>query len=211
MNSKVLLGFNIVLALAVVVLFFLYSKVKPSSTDATNSVATENAKGDDVSNSKDPKFKIAYFELDTLQNNYTYAIKMRKSLSAKQNQIESQLKDLKSSIMAKGQAYYKKGPTMTQQEQVDASNEMNKLQQDYGMKEQQLGQQFQEETRRKLVEMRTRIQNFLKGYAKSHGYAFVLATSEDDNIFYYKDSLRNVTNDIVNGLNKLETSDNSKN
>lgn len=207
MNNKVLIGFNVVLALAVVFLFFLYSKVKPGAA-ADTSIATENAKdGADVSDSKDPKFKIAYFELDTLQNNYTYAIKMRKSLSAKQNQIESQLKDMKSSIMAKGQAYYKKGPTMTQQEQVDASNEMNKLQQDYGMKEQQLGQQFQEETRRKLVEMRTRIQNFLKGYAKARGYAFVLATSEDDNIFYYKDSLRNVTTDIVNGLNKLEATD----
>jgi len=211
MNNKFLLGFNIVLLIAVIVLFAMVFQLKtPSTSVATNT----NDAVPNVANAKDgdPKIKIAYFEMDSLSNNYTYYKNVRKSLSNKENQINSQLTALKNNIINKAQYYQEKGATMNQNEQIAAQQDMQKLQQNYAMKEQELTQQFHDETNKKLLDVRTRIQNFLKGFAKEKGYAYVVATSEDDNIFYFKDSLRNITPELVNGLNNLDkTTDKSGN
>lgn len=203
MNNKLLLGLNVVLVIAVIILFVIVFQLK-------SSLAIGNASGGNVAVSNkpnhdgDPKIKIAYFELDSLSNNYTYYKNIRKSLSSKENQINSQLTSLKNAVINKAQYYQEKGPNMNQNEQIAAQQDMQKLQQNYAMKEQELTQQFHDETNKKLLDVRTRIQNFLKSFAKEKGYAYVVATSEDDNIFYYKDSVRNITAELVNGLNTLD-------
>ena len=53
-----------------------------------------------------------------------------------------------------------------------------------------------------MLELKSKIQEFLKQYSAQKGYEFVLATSSDDNVIYYKDSVRNVTKDIVDKLNE---------
>lgn len=204
MNNKILIGLNIVLLIAVIVLFAIVFQLKSSigGQGSANTVAA-NAGNNNLKES-DPKIKIAYFELDSLSNNYLYYKNIRKALSSRESQINAQLTTLKNNIINKAQYYQEKGASMNQNEQMAAQQDMQKLQQNYGMKEQELTQQFHDETNKKLLDVRTRIMNFLKNYAKEKGYAYVVATSEDDNIFYYKDSLRNITPELVNGLNSLD-------
>ncbi|PZP49754.1 MAG: hypothetical protein DI598_07090 [Pseudopedobacter saltans] len=204
MNNKFLLGLNVVLLIAVIFLFVLVFQLKSSLSKGGVTNTSSQATAAQPNGQTDPKIKIAYFELDSLSNNYTYYKNIRKSLSSKENQINSQLTSLKNAIINKAQYYQEKGPNMNQNEQIAAQQDMQKLQQNYGMKEQELTQQFHDETNKKLLDVRTRIQNFLKSYAKEKGYAYVVATSEDDNIFYYKDSVRNITTELVNGLNSLD-------
>lgn len=191
---------NVVLLIAVLVLFVMVFQMKSSSVFKNGNI-TSSAQSPNTANESSSKIKIAYFELDSLSNNYTYYKNIRKSLSNKENQINSQLTSLKNAIINKGQYYQEKGASMNQNEQIAAQQDMQKMQQNYAMKEQELTQQFHDETNKKLLDVRTRIQNFLKIYAKEKGYAYVVATSEDDNIFYYKDSIRNITPELVNGLN----------
>ena len=54
---------------------------------------------------------------------------------------------------------------------------------------------------RKLLEVKTRIQQFLRNYCKDKGYAYVFASDENDYL-YYKDTVRNITPDIVRLLNE---------
>ena len=54
----------------------------------------------------------------------------------------------------------------------------------------------------RLVDLKSNIENFLKGYSMQKGYEYISATSSDDNVIYYKDSVRNITTDIVDQLNK---------
>lgn len=205
MNTKILAGLNVVLLIAVIILFVMVFQLKSANSGNSNNggaVAINN--NHNANSSADPKIKIAYFELDSLSNNYTYYKNVRKALSAKESQIGSQLTSLKNNIINKMQYYQEKGPSMSQTEQVAAQQDMQKMQESYGIKEQELTKQFHDETNKKLLDVKSRIQNFLKVYAKEKGYAYVVATSEDDNIFYYKDSVRNITSELVNGLNKTE-------
>ena len=49
----------------------------------------------------------------------------------------------------------------------------------------------------KMLDLKNKIQDFLKTYSIQKGYAYVFATSSDDNVIYFKDSLRNITTDIL--------------
>lgn len=213
MNNKILIGLNAVLLIAVIVLFTLFFQMKSSlSGGGSNTGSTSSDTNNHHGNDGESKIRIAYFEMDSLSNNYIYYKNVRKQLSSRENQIQAQLTTLKNNIINKAQYYNEKGPSMNQNEQVAAQQEMQKLQQGYAMKEQELTQQFHDETNKKLLDVRTRVQNFLKNFAKQKGYAYVVATAEDDNIFYYKDSVRNITPELVNGLNNLDkTTDKSGN
>ena len=72
----------------------------------------------------------------------------------------------------------------------------------YSQQQQSLGQDFQGEYMQKMLALKNKIQAFLKSYSVEKGYEYVFATSSDDNVIYYKDSVRNITTDIVDKLNE---------
>jgi outer membrane protein len=59
---------------------------------------------------------------------------------------------------------------------------------------------MQTEMLEKLQGVKMKIQDYLKVYCASKGYAYVFASSKDDDI-YYKDTIRNITDSIIIGLN----------
>jgi outer membrane protein len=52
----------------------------------------------------------------------------------------------------------------------------------------------------KMQDVKTKIENFLKEYNKTKGYAYILAY--EPGIIYYRDSTLNITDDLVKGLNE---------
>ena len=51
-----------------------------------------------------------------------------------------------------------------------------------------------------MTDIKTRIENYLKEYNKQKTYSFIFAY-DPTSIIYYKDSVYNITNDVVDGLN----------
>ncbi len=188
--KKFLLVANIVLLVAVAVLFFLFFEYKNADQ---HKIAQTNAA---VSNN----FKIAYFDLDSLEIHYEYAKEVRDYLRGKEDQMTRQLNQLRNNYMNKLKEYNQKGPTMTQTEQSDYQQQLMKMQNDYQQKGDELAQDMQMESARKLQEVKGKIQDFLKGFCKEKGYSYVFASNENDYL-YYKDTLRNITPEIVRLLN----------
>jgi len=60
---------------------------------------------------------------------------------------------------------------------------------------------MQSEYIQKQQGVKVKIQQFLKDYCKDKGYAYVLGTKEYDDFLYYKDTIRNITSDLIKGLN----------
>ena len=52
-----------------------------------------------------------------------------------------------------------------------------------------------------MQEVRTKIENYLKEYNKAKGYSFII--SYEPGLVYYKDSIYNITGDVVKGLNEM--------
>ena len=53
-----------------------------------------------------------------------------------------------------------------------------------------------------LEELKTKIDGFLATYNKEKGYSYIFSTSNSLNVLFYKDSTYNITNEVVEGLNK---------
>ncbi len=188
--NRILLLLNILLLGAVAYLYYLHYTY--TSKDLHNQAKDKAA----VLNS----FKIAYFELDSLENNYEYAKEIKDYLTKKDQGNANQLNKIKNSYLNKLKEYQQKGPTLSQSQQSDYQQTLMKLQNDYTETEQNLNNSMQTEAVEKMQQVKIKIQDFLKTYCAAKGLAYVFASSENDYL-YYKDTVRNITPDIVNGLN----------
>ncbi len=184
-----LLALNGVLVIAVVVLFVLHfnSGKKLQATAAITSPATNN------------EFKIAYFEMDSIENNYEYFKEIRSQLRVKEQRENANLEEIKNAYAKKFQDYNQRAAGMQPQERQAAEQELMKLEEMYKNKQQMAGDEIQSESFRKLQEIKKRIEDFLKVYNKDKGFAYIFASSPD--MMYFRDSVYNITGDVLKGLN----------
>jgi outer membrane protein len=145
-------------------------------------------------------FKIAYFDLDSLQAHYDYMKDIKSVAQTKENAVNQELSSMDRANQRKIDEWRQKGNTMTQAEGEQAQAEYQKMQQNYAARKQELEQQLykDEEDLRTLV--RKRVEDYMKTYNKQKNYSYIIAY--DANSFVYnKDTLFNITNELVEGLN----------
>lgn len=185
------LGLNIVLVIAVVVLFYLHfsskKQVQPSSL---------------ISNNKGSgNFKIAYIEIDTVQNQFELLKNVRSSLNSKDQELSRQLSQLENNFTKKYQDFQKNGPSLSQAEVASRQQELVEMDKNLKSKKQMMESELQDESFKKLQDVKKKIEDYLKVYNKNKGYSYIFASSPD--MMYYKDTAYNITSDVVNGLNEL--------
>jgi outer membrane protein len=190
--NKGLLTLNLVLLVGLGYLYYAFYEKQ-------NSSPTVNLPG---KNSPDTNFRIAYFDLDTLEKNYVFAEETRDYLNKKKDGMEAKLNKIRQDYTTKINDYNKRGATLSQTEQSQMQEDLARLDNYYSQQQQSLGQDFQGEYMQKMLDLKNKIQDFLKTYSVQKGYVYVFATSSDDNVIYYKDSVRNITGDIVDKLNE---------
>lgn len=176
---------NGVLAVAIIVLFVLHF-----NTNSTPSKAAISAIGG---------VKIAYFEIDSIQNSYTFFKDVKSALQLKDMENTKQLTNLKNEYIAKYQELQKSAQFLSQAEVASRQQELVKAEKNYTTKEQQLSQELQEESFKRLQEVKKKIEVFLANYNKDKQFAFILSSNAD--LMYYKDTTYDITSDIIKGLN----------
>ena len=188
--NKFLLGLNLVLVIAVGVLYYMYFDYTKSDIHDRQHAQAAAAN----------TFKIAYFELDSLQTNYEYYKEVKDYLTSKDNAYGQQLNNIRNKYQTKLKEYQDKGPTLSQSQQSDYEQQLMKLQNDYQTANENIQSEMQAEMLEKLQGVKMKIQDFLKSYCANKGYAYVFASTKEDDI-YYKDTIRNITDSIIIGLN----------
>ena len=138
---------NGVLAVAVIVLFILHFNTS-NSPAKTAALATGGS-------------KIAYFEIDSIQNNYEFFKEVKSALQVKDMDNAKQLTALKNAFASKYQDLQKNGQYLSQAEIGSRQQELAQLEKNYTNKEQQLAQELQEESFKRLQEVKKKIENFL--------------------------------------------------
>lgn len=183
------IGLNVFLVAAVAILFYLHFSSTKKST------LTLQANKQEINNN----FKIAYFEMDSIENNYEYLKDVRNTLRALEQQKSSELLGLKNANKAKLSDYQKKGNAMTQEEMVKANDDLMKLDNELKTQEQIKSQELQDESMKKIQAVKKEIEDYLKDFNKDKNYSYILSSSTD--IIYLKDSIYNITNEVIKGLN----------
>ena len=186
-----ILVLNAVLLVLVGVLFYLHFSSNGKATPKKN---VANAPVE-----KSEEFKIAYFEMDSLESSFEMVKDVKSELGKKEASINGELERLERTYRNKAAQYQSQAQTMTQVQSEMATRDMMQLQQNMQSRKQQLDQEYQDFYMRKMKDVKTKIEDYLKEYNTSKGYTYIFAY--EPGLFYYRDTAYNITGDVVKGLN----------
>jgi outer membrane protein len=194
--KNILLTINIILLALVGYLYYLHfhkEKNHPIQEVRTNS--SDNLEG---------KSKVAYIDLDSLQNSYGYYKKLKEDFERKQSSANDQITALQKKYQNRAMQLQQKAATMNQKEQEAAMQEINKMQQDLQARKQSIDNDLYNYNSKMKEDILARIQSFLKDYNKDGKYSYIF--SYEPGFMFYKDSTLNITPDVIAGLNELDSS-----
>lgn len=188
MNRGLLL-LNILLLALVGVLFYLHFSSNKKEAPKQASAAPAAAK----------EFKIAYFEMDSLEASFALVKDVKSELSRKEEAINTELARLEKTYRDKAAHYQGQAATMSQVQSEMATRDMMQLQQNMQNRKAALDQEYQDFYMRKMRDVKTRIEDYLREYNNNKGYSYIFAY--EPGLFYYRDTAYNITDDVVKGLN----------
>ncbi len=146
-------------------------------------------------------FRMAYFDIDSLQDKYQYFKDVSGEIKRKEADITSQLNSLQNTYQKRLRELQEKSATMTQAEAEAAQHEYTQMQEKYQHRQMTLEQDLKKQQIDMMTRVRNRIENYLKEFNKEKGYAFIMSY-EPGFMLYYRDSVYDITNDVINGLNE---------
>ena len=187
---------DIVLALAIAVLFILYfrpaAKTAEPATDGTQAAAPASLIDS----------QIAYIEIDSIVPNYHMYIDLTAELEKKQNQKEADLNTKAQKFQADVADFQNKAQKglETRAKLEEMGNALSEREQQLGALQQQYAMEISEEAQvinRKVLQS---IMDYLAVYNESHHFHYILGSSFGSMILYSDKSL-DITREILNGLN----------
>ncbi|WP_028786893.1 OmpH family outer membrane protein [Terrimonas ferruginea] len=194
---------NVVLLIAVGVLFFLFFN------SGRKDAAAHRQPNKDSATANKP-FRIAYFEMDSVQEHSEMVKDVKAEMNKEEEGINAQLNNLVRSYQEKRSGYQarqEKGQ-MTPDDLNRAMEDLQATEQSIAQKRQQLEQSYGEKVTQRNLTMRKKIEEFIAEYNKNSGFTYIIA--DEPGIFYYKDSSFNITADVISGLNDKYRSEKGK-
>ena len=199
MKEKIHYVIEAVLIIAVIVLFvFQFSGNKKSSNDGSNST--------DSKASSESVMPVAYIDIDSLMQSYTYSIDLNEQLAKKLENSNANYTEKVRKLQADAAEFQRKYETNSflSQERAQAEHDLiMKKQEELRTLEANLAQEFEEERFRMSEELRLTIIAQLLEYNKSKGYQIIYG-KRNDNILFAAESF-NITAEVIEFLNKQYT------
>jgi len=193
--KNILPAVTAILAVAVAILFWLHFK-NHSQIDQISDRVTQQ---DTLANRP---LRIAYVDLDTIQENYEYYREKMAEFDKKKENADRELNSSFQKIENERVAFVQRGNAITQVEAESFQRDYTRKMQNLENQKRVMENQIQEEGIKTMDELRKRINEFLDGYNKSESYAYIFSYSSGLNVLFYKDTAYNITSEVVKGLNE---------
>ncbi len=186
------LVFNVILAVAVAVLYFLHFNDSSPQTEETNAVVTSAPRGKTV---------IAYINSDSLLTNYEYFKSMEQELTELQAQYDQdyagRARGLQQSIMD----FQQNAQNMTIAKAKATEEDLMKRQNNLRVYQEGLTQKLMKRQAELQDSLYLRVSEYLKDYGRDNNLDIVLTYQRGSGVLFASDSL-NITQDVIEGLNK---------
>ncbi len=183
------LALNVVLLVAVAVLYYLNFKT-PKQETATMPVHVAPS-------------SIVYVNTDSLLDNYSFFKAKKVEFDKKSEQIKSDLSGESERLQKEAADYQEKARTMTAEERAHKEEELMTRQQKLMKRKDQLLGALEDEQAKFHDRLYEKLFDFFKQYNKGKNYSYVLGYSRGGGILFANDSL-DVTKKALEGLNKEE-------
>jgi outer membrane protein len=144
-------------------------------------------------------FAIAYFDVDSLENNFQLYKDAMGRIKTKEDALTSDLTTMEKSYQKKIAEWQQKGNTMSQTEAESANREYQEMQQRFAARKQEMEQTMENIKRDEMAKIRKKLEGFLKDYNKEKRYNYIFSYVPD--FMFYRDTIYNITPDLIKGLN----------
>lgn len=147
--------------------------------------------------------KIAYVEIDTLLAKYNYCVDLNEAMVKKSENVRLTLNQKATELdkqKREFQTKYQNNAYLTPERAQQEYNRIAKLEQDLQNLSNKLQSELMSENEKNSLQLRDSINAFLKQYNKTKGYSMIISNTGFDNLLY-ADSIYNITQEILEGLN----------
>jgi outer membrane protein len=205
MNKNFSLILNIVLVIAVIVLYYLHFSGCHSTCamTTTTSDSTVAAKPIVMTPKEIKASKIVYINSDVLNEKYDFVKDLVASAQAKQQRMESIYQKKGQEFQQKYADFQQKASSglLSENQTKSAQEELAKGKEELDNMEAQL-QELQNEFQKSNDEVRKTVVDYVKEYNKTGQYNYILTYTDGPGgvVLLANDSL-DITNDIIDGLN----------
>lgn len=184
---------NVVLFVAVIVLYVLYFSGHKSPETAMTSKVADTADAT----------KIVYINTDTLLNNYQLAVELNEAFLKKQEDRRTELNIKAKAIDQEGTEFQRKlqnNGFISEARAIEARDQLLVKQENFRRLQQEMMDKASREQSELNKQLFDEITNFLKEYNKEKGFSIVLSTQLGGNVLYAEDGF-DITKEIVDRLN----------
>lgn len=181
---------NIVLLIAVLVLFYLHFS---GNKGGSLSPATNDSSAVDL--------KIAYINSDSVLKYYEYLKVQKQQLEARTKKMDQDYRNRAMGLQNEITAYQRNVNTMTLGQVRATEEDLTKKQQNLQMYQQSLSQQLMEEEAKLNKALYDRVTDFLKKYCQEKGLQVVLKYDPTSDVLYGGSGL-DISQDVIGGLNE---------
>ncbi|WP_299821937.1 OmpH family outer membrane protein [uncultured Pontibacter sp.] len=145
---------------------------------------------------------IVYVNSDSLLANYEYFKDVRTRLQGKAEAKEKSLRSQAESFQKEVQRFQQQAGGMTQQQAQATEQRLMQKQQQLQALQQSSGNELMSEESEEMKKIYDQVEAYLKKLSEEKGYKMVLTYQRGNSAILYSDSTRDITTDVVSGLNQ---------
>jgi outer membrane protein len=186
--KNISIALNIVLIIAVAILYFLHFSGNNSHVGSSKSLV-----GTDLS--------VAYVNSDSLIKKFNLYDDLKKSFEEKRTRMETDYATKARSLEGEIASFQKSAQMMSPGEIKAREENLMMKRQGLMQYQEQLSQQLMQDEMQLNDSLYNKITTYIKGYSKDKQYDMVFGYSKGAGILYAQDSL-DVTKEVLEGLNK---------
>lgn len=195
--TKVTLGLTVVIAAA-----SCNQNQNTAASVSTDSASTApGAAADD---------KIAYINSDTLSEKYEYFKDIRTKLEAKVKKAQGNLQSKGQAFQREVAEYQQKAASMSASDRQATEEKLARKQEELGKLDQNASASLAQDESTEFNNVYTTITEYLQKHAQENGYKLVLTYSKSNPTVLYADSKLEITNEVIEALNKEYKAKNDK-
>lgn len=186
---------NIVLIAAVG--FLYYKNFSTTNKNGSAALVTPAAKDSAV-----PSVKVAYVDLDSLNEKIVYFKQSRKDLEQLQKNNEAEITNDIKLLENKQNNFMEKNPNPTPEQIQTLRAQLMNDQESIEGKKQKYTRNLNQENFALVEKIRKELKDFFEQYNKDKKFQYILTTSSELDYILYKDSSLNITQDVIKGMNE---------
>jgi outer membrane protein len=194
MKTNLSLTLNLVLLIAVGVLYYLHFKKQNNELSTTAVPAIVNSSASSQSG-------VYYINTDSLLSNYEFYKKQEAELENEQNRMRNQLKSQGEKLEQEFYMYQQQGASMTENQRAEKEADLAKKQQDFMTDKDALVEKLDQKQMDASNALYDRVNAYLKKLKVDGRINYVLGFKKGGSIFYASDSL-DITSQVLKGLNE---------